>query len=65
MLFRGTRKTVPDSQYGIVLDILEATGWTWQEWQAQPSDLVDEMTVKFAKRAHEQNREASKRGKKR
>lgn len=56
MLFRGTRKTVPDSQYGIVLDILEATGWTWDEWRALPADLVDEMTVKFAKRAHEQNR---------
>ena len=65
MLFRGARKTVPASEYGIVLDILEATGWTWDEWRALPADLVDEMTVKFAKRAHEQSRKARDDGKRR
>jgi hypothetical protein len=63
MLYRGKRTTVPASEYGIVLDILEATGWTWDEWQAQPADLADEMIVKFAKRIHEQNRKARDNGK--
>ena len=56
MFYRGKRKTVPHSEYGIVLDILEATGWTWEEWQAQPSDLCDEMIVRFSKRGPPDNK---------
>jgi len=70
MLYRNERSTVPASQYGIVLDIMEETGWTWQEWQAQPAMLCDEMIVRFRKRAAEHNRQMKQqaragRGKKR
>ncbi len=57
MLYRSERSTVPASQYGIVLDILEETGWTWDEWRAQPAALCDEMIVRFRKRAAEHNRQ--------
>ena len=65
MLYGGKRRTVPASEYGTVLDVLEETGWTWQEWQAQPHTLCDELLVRFAKRAQQQHREANKSGKKR
>jgi len=60
MLYARGRKTVPSSAYGIDLDILEATGWTWQEWQTQPATLCTEMRVKFAKRARQQAKDTDK-----
>jgi hypothetical protein len=51
MFYRGTARKVPDSRWGGVLDVLEAFGWTYQEYQVQPWDLILEAHVKILKRA--------------
>lgn len=51
MAYKGLRKTVPSARYGGILDVLEATGWTLDEYLAAPYDLIDEMTTRLHKQA--------------
>ncbi len=53
MLYKGLRPkgTVPSSRYCRELDIIEATGWTHDEYLAQPADLVTELHIRLVKRA--------------
>jgi len=60
MAFAGHRKTLPHSHYGIDLDILLDTGWTWQELQAQPADLIDELRIRYQKHARYLAKKAKK-----
>lgn len=60
MLYRGTRKTAPSTRYGVYLEVIESTGWTWQEMLSQPADLVDEYITKLAARAQVQEEQAKK-----
>lgn len=55
MLYRGGRKTVPSSEYGVLLDVMETMGWDWWTLQEQPADLVDEMITKLSARNRIQN----------
>jgi hypothetical protein len=62
VFFRGDRNDVPSSLYGALPDLLERTGWTYQEYLEQPDDLVTEMMVRAERRAliqreREQSRE--------
>ena len=47
MFYKGSRKTLPGSIYGVTIDILETTGWTYDEYLAQPADLIDEMEIRM------------------
>lgn len=47
MFYAGSRKTLPGSIYGVVIDVLETTGWTYEEYLAQPADLIDEMETRL------------------
>jgi hypothetical protein len=51
MAYKGLRKTVPHARYGSILDVLQETGWTLDEYLAQPYDLIDELTVRLQKQA--------------
>ncbi len=51
MLYAGSRKAVPSSRYGSILDVMEAMGWTFDDYLAQPADMIDELHVKLHKRA--------------
>ena len=51
MAFKGQRKTIPSARYGPALAVIEATGWTWEEYLAQPWDLVAEFIVRLDKQA--------------
>lgn len=50
VFYRGKRKTVPSSRYGVWLELMEAMGWDWWTLMEQPADLVDEMIVKLSAR---------------
>lgn len=60
MLYRGSRRTVPSTRFGAYLEIIEETGWTWQQLVAQPADLVDEYIVKLSARARVQEERTRK-----
>lgn len=47
MFYAGSRKTLASSIYGVVIDVLETTGWTYEEYLAQPADLIDEMETRL------------------
>ncbi len=47
MFYKGSRKTLPGSVYGVTIDVLETTGWTYDEYLAQPADLIDEMETRM------------------
>jgi len=51
MFYAGQRHAVPSSRYGAALDVMDAMHWTWQEYNGQPWDLVEEAHVRIAKRA--------------
>ena len=61
MLFEGRRHTVPSSRYGIALDVMLETGWTWQELNDAPADLVDELAILISERARAQKRMVERR----
>jgi len=63
MAFRGSRKTLPSARYAAALNVIEATGWTWDEYLAQPWDLVVELETRIAKRALAQKPLGAKHGK--
>jgi hypothetical protein len=63
MAYKGLRKRVPSARYGGLLDIIEATGWTYDELLAQPWDLVTEMLIRLQKRALAQAQPVRKHGK--
>ena len=63
MAYRGTRKTIPSSRYGGLLEIMETTGWDWWTLQEQPADLVDEMLVKHTAKNRIEAEQATKAGK--
>ena len=50
MFYKGQRHSVPASMYGIVGDLILETGWTMDEYDDQPSDLIDELCIKLSKR---------------
>jgi hypothetical protein len=47
----GKRRTIRGSRYGLELSIMLEMHWTWQELQAQPADLVDELVAQMTGRA--------------
>jgi hypothetical protein len=47
----GGRKGVPASRYGTALMVMEALHITWDEYNEQPCDLVDELVTRLSKRA--------------
>ena len=47
MFYGGQRKTLASSLYGVMIDVMETTGWTYEEYLAQPADLVDEMETRL------------------
>lgn len=47
----GGRKTLPSSRYGEALAVMEAMHWTYDEYLAQPYDLIDEELTRLNKRA--------------
>lgn len=51
MAYKGLRKRVPAARYGALLDVIEATGWTYDELLAQPWDMVTEMMIRLQKRS--------------
>jgi hypothetical protein len=51
MLYKGLRNTVPHSRYGNEIMVIEATGWTDDEYNAQPWDMVTELGIRLQKRA--------------
>lgn len=51
MLYAGQRHTLPGGRYTAALDVIEATGWTWEQYQAQPADLVTELHIRLCARA--------------
>ena len=58
MVYAGTRDTLPSSLWSGYLDVIEATGWTWQELRRQPATLVMELQVRLQKRAKAQKKAA-------
>lgn len=53
-------------RYAVELAVIEETGWSWQELQAAPADLVEEILVRRDRRMHwesERNRLDSEVGK--
>ena len=63
MAFKGYGKTMPSSRYAAALNVIEATGWTYDEYLAAPWDLVVEEEVRIAKRALAQKPVGAKHGK--
>jgi len=59
MLFEGSRYSVPSSEYGKEIDVMETMGWTWRELCETPADLVDEIGIMIAERAKERKRKAN------
>jgi hypothetical protein len=51
MFYAGQRKTLASSLYGVTIDVLELTGWTYDEYLAQPADLIDEMETRMVAKA--------------
>ena len=52
----GVSHTLPSSEYGIALDVLRETGWTYEEYLAQPADLIDELETRMVAQIKEQAR---------
>ena len=50
MAFKGQRKGVPSARYAGICDVIETTGWTYDEVMAQPWDLVEELHIRLRKR---------------
>ncbi len=55
MLYAQQRHTLPSSRYGAVLDVIEATGWTWEQYLAQPADMITELHIRLRERARRAN----------
>jgi hypothetical protein len=51
MFYGGRRKSLVSGAYGVIIDVLESTGWTWEEYLAQPADLIDEMETRMVAKA--------------
>lgn len=58
MLFEGSRYSIPSSQYGKEINVMEAMGWSWQELCDAPADLVDEIGIMTTQRAKERKQKA-------
>lgn len=48
MLALGQRRTVRGAQYGALIELMERTGWTYDELLAAPADLIDEMLARLS-----------------
>lgn len=51
MLYARSRHSVPSARYGAALDVMEALGWTYEQYLAAPYDLIDEEMIRLQKRA--------------
>ena len=58
MLYAGQRHTLPHSEYGIVLDVMRETGWTWDDYLSQPADLIDELETRMIAQADAETKRA-------
>lgn len=58
MLYAKQRRTLPSSLYGEVLDVMEAYGWTWDEYCNAPDDLIVEATIRLQKQRQAEARAA-------
>ncbi len=61
MFYEGSRRGVPSSHYGGLIDVMEAMGWTWQQLCDAPADLVDEIGIMLVERARAQKRAAERK----
>lgn len=62
MLYMGLRHTVPSSRYARELNIIDATGWTYDQVLAAPADLIDEIEARLRGKAIAARRQEQQRG---
>jgi len=60
MLYEGSRKSVPASKYGALLDLMERYGGTIGEWGDAPDELVTEALVRMQAEAKASRNEQRK-----
>lgn len=44
----GQRRTVRRSRYGALIELMERTGWTYDQVMDAPADLIDEMLARMS-----------------
>lgn len=49
MAFKRGKGSISHGLYTAALNVMDAMGWTWEEYLAQPDDLIAELEIRISK----------------
>lgn len=62
LAFKGLGKRLPSSHYGDEIEICQEMHWGWEQLQAAPAEMVDEIRVRVEARAQVERERERQRG---